>query len=351
MYQHGGDIYSYPDMLDFSANINPLGIPEQVKEAYLSSLEELTHYPDPKCRMLREAIGRKHEIPASFILCGNGAADLIFTLCFALKPKRALLPAPSFSEYARALSCIGCSIQYSFLPEKDRFAFTEQFLSDLKSFHPDIIFLCNPNNPTGQLIDHALLTEIAAYCERQKIYIVIDECFLDFTDAFSSGSLIPKLPVSNYLFILKAFTKMYALPGLRLGYFLSGNADLLRKMQSFRQPWSVSVPAQAAGTAAYAFLKEHNWEEKTRQFIKKERAFLKNSLPFSNITGEANYLFFPSHLPLSQIGRERGILIRCCNNFISLEQKNYYRIAVKTREENTKFLRLLFPEPYTGTVH
>jgi threonine-phosphate decarboxylase len=341
MYQHGGNIYTHPNMLDFSSNINPLGTPDRVRQAVLSSADSLIHYPDPDCRKLREAISQKEQLPSSHILCGNGAADLIFTLCYALRPNHALLPVPSFSEYEQALLACGCRIDHSFLSEKNRFAMTNQFLSDLKKEAYDIIFLCNPNNPTGQLIDTELLLEILHYCEQHQIFMVVDECFLDFTQKYHTASLISRLPTSKYLFILKAFTKMYAIPGLRLGYLLSGNTDLLETLHSFRQPWSVSTLAQAAGIAAFHGKEAFEWEEKTRRFLEKERTYLKNSLPLSPITGEANYLFFPSEKPLFEECKKHNILIRDCQNFISLEHKHYYRIAIKKREENEQLITLI----------
>lgn len=338
MYQHGGDIYSYSNILDFSANINPLGIPERVKKAVAGSIEQLIHYPDSKCRKLRTAIADKEQIPNSWVLCGNGAADLLYTLCFALRPKRALLPVPSFLEYSQALSCCGCQIDVSFLTEETHFQITEHFLQDLKKTSYDIVFLCNPNNPTGQTIPPEILMDILSICEQRRTFLVIDECFLNFTNEYRTGSMVSNLFLSGHLLILKAFTKMYALPGLRLGYLLSSNTALLDKLETYRQPWSVSVPAQTAGIAA---LKETDWEEKTRSFIERERLWLTGRLPFSNITGKANFLFFRSECNLYQDCLEHGILIRDCNNFISLEGKHYYRIAVKKREENQQLVRLI----------
>lgn len=342
MYQHGGDIYTYPNMIDFSSNINPLGIPTWVRQAVLSSVDHLIHYPDADCRKLREVIGQTEGVDTSCVVCGNGAADLIFTLCHALRPKLALLPAPSFLEYEQALYSCGCKIDYSLLSEETQFDMTTQFLSDLKKKDYDILFLCNPNNPTGKIIDRELLSEIFHYCEQHGIFMVVDECFLNFTKKYRTNSMISVLPSSKYLIILKSFTKMYAIPGLRLGYLLSENENFLEKINSVRQPWSVSTVAQAAGIAAFDKEKRHDWEENTRCFIEKERQWLTTHLPFSKMTGEANYLFFSSPKPLWEECKKHGILIRDCKNFVSLDEKHYYRIAVKKRDENERLATLMW---------
>ena len=178
---HGGEVYSKAVEIDFSANINPLGTPEAVKEAVRDSLPLLSQYPDPYCRALVGAIAEFEGVPAERVLCGNGAAELIFSLCAALGPKRALLPVPSFSEYRTALEAAGCETEFYFMEQSEDFALTERFLPVLEGFGGDMLLLCNPNNPTGQVIDPVLLEEIRDICARKGIFLFIDECFLDLT--------------------------------------------------------------------------------------------------------------------------------------------------------------------------
>ena len=248
---HGGDWAGYraqygQDALDFSANVSPLGLPEGVAKAITAALATADRYPDPLCRALRAKLAVHETVPAAHILCGNGAADLIFRLVWAAKPRTALLPAPTFAEYAAALETAGCTVRRHFLRESEDFAVTEAFISAVDE-DTDMVFLCQPNNPTGQLTPLALVEALLRRCEACGALLVVDECFLDFTDAASAKDLLEAYP---NLLILKAFTKNYALAGVRAGYCLTADRQLLEKMSACSQPWNVSVPAQAAALAA-----------------------------------------------------------------------------------------------------
>jgi threonine-phosphate decarboxylase len=166
-YGHGGDIYGNPGItLDFSVNTNPLGMPEEARRALISHIDEYSRYPDPECRELRAAIAKHENIPAEHILCGNGAADLIYRLCYAVKPKKALVCAPTFSEYELALEQAGCRITRYLLKQENMFAFTEDIERHLTP-DTDMIFLCHPNNPTGRLIPGDILERIL-FCARKN---------------------------------------------------------------------------------------------------------------------------------------------------------------------------------------
>ena len=184
---HGGDLYSRPIRLDFSANINPFGTPQAVKDAVARSAELLLHYPDPYCRELVEAIAGFEGVPREKILCGNGAAELIFSYCTALKPEKAMVLSPCFSEYETALNTVDCRVEHYLLREDDGFALTEDFLNTLSRWDGEVLMLCNPNNPTGRMIEPALLEKIALLCGEKKIRLFVDECFLDLTDGGKSG--------------------------------------------------------------------------------------------------------------------------------------------------------------------
>ena len=250
---HGGDWAGYraqygQDALDFSANVSPLGLPEGVAKAITAALATADRYPDPFCRALRAKLAVHETVPAAHILCGNGAADLIFRLVWAAKPRTALLPAPTFAEYAAALETAGCTVRRHFLRESEDFAVTEAFISAVDE-DTDMVFLCQPNNPTGQLTPLALVEALLRRCEACGALLVVDECFLDFLPQ-SEVLSAKKLLASPNLIILKAFTKLYGMAGVRLGYCLCSNTALLDKMQAAGQPWAVSSLAQAAGLAA-----------------------------------------------------------------------------------------------------
>lgn len=348
---HGGDIYRNPGCLDFSANINPLSMPPAVREAAAAGIEASVHYPDVFCTKLVQAIAAKEGVREDCIICGSGAADLIFALCLALKPGKALLTAPTFAEYEKALRCVGCEPEYYVLKEERGFQIGEDILERLKP-STEIFFLCNPNNPTGVLIPPPLLERIVKQCSDAGILLVSDECFLEFLGEWERYSLKRFLGQAG-IFVLKAFTKLYAMPGLRLGYGICTDTELLQKMHSCSQPWNVSVPAQYAGLAA---LREEEYVRRTREYLKQEKEYLLNGFQKLWIPvygAAANYIFFRAGAGLYEQLRIRGILIRDCSNYKGLGA-GYYRIAVRTHEENErlmKALREVYPEGLTGGSH
>lgn len=336
-YEHGGDIYGGQTIrLDFSVNTNPLGMPESVRKAIGNGGVEDARYPDPHCRRLRSALSAHYGVAAEQILCGNGASDLILRLCACLRPRTVLTPAPTFSEYGRSAALYGAAIRTYPLHRENDFALDRGFLSALTP-DVDLVFLCNPNNPTGRLCEAALLAEIAAKCHANGTYLLVDECFIEFTDG---QSLIPLLEKYPRLLILRAFTKTYAMAGLRLGFLLGGDADLLDRIAAFGAEWSVSTVAQRAGLAALA---EEGWMERTRAFVAQERRWLTQQLTALGLTvypGEANYLLFRGQRPVHQQLLERGVMVRSCVSFSGLDEKDV-RIGIKTRAENEILIETL----------
>ena len=219
---HGGDIYGRPVAVDFSVNTNPLGPPDSVVQAAKAAAQELDRYPDPYCRRLVSALAEREGVPLPFILCGAGAAELIFSFCTALRPRRALELAPTFAEYAAALEAVGCRVErYRLAAERD-FALTEDFLKALEKSSCEVVFLCTPNNPTGRLADPVLLEEILAVCEKRGIWLFVDECFLELSDGGGRQFMAPLLMPGRRLFLLRAFTKSYAMAGLGWGIVCVG---------------------------------------------------------------------------------------------------------------------------------
>ena len=336
---HGGDIYSKAYRLDFSTNINPFGMPESLKQAAIKGIDASIHYPDVQCRELINAIAKKEEIPSDWIICGNGAAELLFSLVSAKKPQKALLVSPGFAEYEQALNTVNCDIRYYELSKERGFLLGEEYLESLQQ-DLDIVFLCNPNNPTGLLIPTELLKKIVDICKEKQIFLVLDECFLEFVSDELMNPQKKILKEMPNLFILKAFTKMYGMPGLRLGYGLCSDIPLLEQMHQMTQPWNVSVPAQFAGVAA---CKETDFVLKTRIYITQEREYLSNELKrlkFTVYDSQANYIFFEAPKNLWDLCEKENILIRDCSNYHGLT-KGYYRIAVKTRQENEELIQVL----------
>lgn len=335
---HGGDIYRNAGCVDFSANINPLGTPDAVKKAMRDSLEQVHQYPDMCCEKLKEKLAVFHGVQAGQLICGNGAADVIFRFVLATKPKQALVLDPCFAEYEQALRFAGAKVEH-FPLNQLHFCLEEDFL-DVLTENLDVVFLCNPNNPTGKIIPDTLLLSIADRCRQYQIRLFLDECFLDFLPDEEKRSLVKRASMEPNIFILRAFTKMYAVPGIRLGYGICADNMLLASMEKAGPPWNVSIPAQAAGVAA---LEQQDFVKKTRCYIQRERAFLSEQLERLQITfweSSANYLFLYDRRDLKQNLLEQGIFIRDCSNYAGLS-KGYYRIAVKDRESNEKLIAAL----------
>ena len=339
---HGGDWTGYETEygflpLDFSANVSPLGLPDGVREAAIQALQDTDRYPDPLCRTLRTRLAERHGIPAAQIVCGNGAADLIFRICRVLRPKKALLTAPDFGEYKRALREENCEIRTVTRRESEGFLLHREDLAG--SIHgAELLFLSNPNNPTGLVTGREEMRKILKLCSNEHCVPVIDECFLDFTEGSEAQSLIPDLGQNPNLVILRAFTKTYAMAGLRLGYALCGSQAFAERLQSAGQPWPVSNIAQAAGIAA---LQEEDYVNRLRALISEEgprmiRAL--TALGLRVIPGEANYLLFCCEdKELGEKLRKRGILIRDCRNYAGLTE-GWYRIAIRSAVENDRLI-------------
>ena len=339
-YAHGGDIWSCPaPVLDFSANLNPLGMPPQVRQAAEASITDAVHYPDPTCRRLTAGIAARDGVKPEQVLCGAGAADLIFRLVWAERPRRAMVTAPTFSEYAQALLAAGAEIISHRLRTEDGFDLREDILCRI-GHDLDMLFLCTPNNPTGRTIPPALLEAVAKRCGETGVRLVVDECFLELTDG--ARGLAGRLEEFPALILLRAFTKSYAIPGLRLGYCLTADRALLERMEACAPAWAVSVPAQAAGLAA---LERPGWPEQARAVIGPAREALLAALRELGLEvwpGQANYLLFRAtgQYDLKERMAARGILLRSCANYDGLGP-DYYRAAVRLPGENEQLISTL----------
>lgn len=243
---HGGNIWALGrPVLDFSASLNPIGMPDAVAEAARRAVAESTAYPDPACTQLRRAISERDGVPAGQIFCGNGAADLLVRLALALRPRKAMVTAPTFGEYERALSVVGCRVLHHYLKAEKHFDVGRDLL---RTVRPDLDFLilCNPNNPTGRAIEPEALQRMADFCERHRIWLMVDESFLPLTDASAIQEGGPMLASHPHLILLRSMTKTYSMPGLRLGYLLASDQGLLKQLERCGQPWSERCPGRAA---------------------------------------------------------------------------------------------------------
>lgn len=338
---HGGDIYQGEIRLDYSANTNPYGTPPGVIEAVSAALAQIHHYPDPYCRELTAAIAAHEAVPEEYILCGNGAAELIYSWCRAVSPRCAAELAPTFAEYSLGLGLTDARVTRFYLRQEDDFLPDARLASFLEGTRPDALILCNPNNPTGQLMSQTLLLQILELCRKHNIRVLLDECFMDLTG--QAQSMVKYLSSFPNLLILKAFTKSYGMAGIRLGYCMSADSALLSQMAQSVQPWNVSTLAQKAGVAA---LKEKAFLENTVQTVKAQRDWLSRQLRecgFRVCPGSANYILFRGPEGLDTALRQRGIAIRSCDNYHGLGA-GWYRIAVRLPRENAELMEAIRQE-------
>lgn len=335
---HGGDVYSRKLLLDYSANTNPYGTPKGVLDAITKALPDIHQYPDPYCRELVRAIAACEGVPESYILCGNGAAELIHCYCQAVRPDSALEFAPTFSEYAHALEKTDCRMIRYLLREDADFSPLEDLLTFAVEAWPQAIFLCNPNNPTGRLISREILMNLLTFTREQGIRVFLDECFMDLTG--EDLSAVPLLEENPQLIILKAFTKSYGMAGVRLGYCMSADGELLSRMSAVSQPWNVSTLAQQAGIAA---LQEKEFLQMTVCTIAQERQWMEEQLKrcgFRVCCSKANYILFYGRTGLREALLDKGIAIRSCANYHGLGE-GWYRIAVRLHSQNVLLIQAI----------
>lgn len=344
---HGGNIYRLQregkdNLLDYSSNINPLGVPEKFKEKVINSFHILEKYPDPEYVELRENIAKYNGVKLENIVVGNGATEILFLHMKAMKPKRTLIVAPAFAEYKRALDTIESEILYYPLLEENSWNLdVENFLKELPQC--DLVVICNPNNPTGSFIPLEKIKRINSEFEKRGIKLFIDEAFIEFVEDWENQTAI--LLESKNIFIMRALTKFFAVPGVRLGYGITFDSKVLKKMESYKEPWSVNSFAELAGKT---MLWDSEYIETTEKWIAEEKKwFFEESQKIENIrTYKTNVNFIlvkllkynSSYVREKMI--EKGVIVRDASNFQYLNE-SYIRLAIKNRENNIKVLKAL----------
>ncbi|MEW6108267.1 MAG: threonine-phosphate decarboxylase CobD [Nitrospirota bacterium] len=357
MFKHGGNIYRFSEeinipekkIIDFSASINPLGVPEKVRHEINRHLSCLGNYPDPDTKALRSKLARYHNLEPESILCGNGSTELIYLIPRALRPEKVLIPHPTFSEYERACKISNeLQVMRYELKKEDNFDIAPDefisaierlaFNSKLKTQNSKLVFLCNPNNPTGRLLKRHEVLEIANAAAEMKCYLIVDEAFIDFCP---EDSVIDAVQSNPYLIVMRSMTKFYALSGLRVGYGVFP-LNIIETIKKYKEPWTVNSLAQRAGLIA---LGDTGYRDKTIRLIKKEKQFLENNFKKIGIKfypSEANFYLLKVnnadeiYLRLSK----KGILVRDCSNFRGLDS-SYIRVAVKPRADNLSLIKEL----------
>ena len=375
---HGGNIYkvfrekNIKEILDYSSNINPYGIPESLKSRIIKNLEILERYPDPDYVELREKLANLNNVNLSDIILGNGATEIIFLFMKVINPKKILIVSPTFGEYERAvkateiprdivsLSCSGdnknienkeIEIEYFELKESDDFKLNIGNLKNQLEKKYDLLIICNPNNPTGKFLKLAQTEEILKECNKYDTKLFIDEAFIEFLADGMKESIINTEENKKNLFVTRAFTKFFAIPGLRLGYGMYFDKELEQKISEKKEPWSVNNIAELAGLTV---LDDTEYIEKTLKWITKEKIYMYEKLneisgikvyetEVNFITGKIDEKLFSEGLNVKVLREkmlEQGILIRDASNFKFLDER-FFRLAIKDRTSNDRVIEAM----------
>ena len=379
---HGGNIYkifrekNIKEILDYSSNINPYGIPESLKKRITENLEILERYPDPDYIELRQKLAHLNKVDISNIILGNGATEIIFLFMKVINPKKILIAAPTFGEYERAVkatervensSILGDSnkkkddenscgkqkikIEYFELKESDDFKLNIHNLKNELEKKYDLLIICNPNNPTGKFLKLDETEEILRECNKYNTKLFIDEAFIDFLKDGMKESIIDTKEDKQNLFVTRAFTKFFAIPGLRLGYGIYFDKNLEKEISEKKEPWSVNNIAEIAGLTV---LDDTKYIEETLKWIAEEKTYVYEKLNEINgikvyetevnfITGKIDEKLFSEGLNVKILREkmlEQGILIRDASNFKFLDER-FFRLAIKDRKNNDRVIETL----------
>ena len=348
-YVHGGDVYTASgkkNLADYSANINPLGLPQSVKKAIVKSIAGCADYPDPFCRRLTEKLAGFLAVPGEYIFFSNGAADVLFKLALALRPKKALLLAPTFADYEKSLRSVGCRIDYYLLREENNF---EPQSDILRQLTPDIDFvvICNPNNPTSSAISINDLRRIVSFCNERNIFVMIDETYVEFAPDIKAITAVPLTREFTNLMVLRGVSKFFAAPGMRLGYGITGNMDFLSKMREKQTPWSLNSLGAFAGEI---MLQDEDYIKETRNLILSERdrmiQELKNVDTYKVYPAYANFILLKiqkdglTSYEVFEACIKQGLMIRDCSSFQCLDGE-FVRFCIMMPEDNGRLLEVL----------
>lgn len=339
MNKHGGYYGDdYEEIMDFSVNINPLGVPEKLIEVLKEELEKMKRYPEIDGVSGKEVLSQYLGIHSENIILGNGATELIYLFARSLRPEKVLIVEPTFNEYSKAFRVAGSNIYNYYTNEEENFRIqVEKLISKIDGVNPNVLVICNPNNPTGIFTDMDELLPIIHKLNEINAYLFVDESFIDFTDKASLITLVEKYNI----FILRSMTKIFAVPGLRIGYGI-GKTDTISKLNQIKEPWTIN---SLALRSIPVLLEDSDYLKKTRSWYHEEKQFLYNELKtvphIKVIESETNFFLIKLLKSDASSLREhllnKKIYVRSCDDFQGLSNK-FIRIAVRKRRENSKLI-------------
>ena len=348
---HGGNVHkifrekNLEEILDYSSNINPFGVPESFKKSVIENFDLITRYPDPDYFKLKDKFASFNGVELENILVGNGATELIFLYMKALNPKKTLVVSPTFAEYERAVKVSGGEIEYFQLLEEDEFELDLLRLEERLKGKYDLLVICNPNNPTGKRISSSKLASILEHCNKYGTHLFLDEAFIEFTEGGHKNSIIKETVDKKNLFVLRALTKFFAIPGLRLGYGICYNREIRENIELEREPWTVNGFAELAGLVV---LDDCEYIKNSEEWIRREKLYMYRTLEklpgVKTYKTETNFILVKllkgDSKSLGKVFLERGILVRDASNFKYLDS-SFIRLAIKDRENNKRVIETL----------
>ncbi len=350
-HTHGGNIREIAkryglkpeEIIDFSASINPLGMSKRARKAVVERVDSILHYPEQFAEGLTLEAARFYGVPNDSLIAGNGSTELIYLIPRAFKPKKALIINPTFSEYKNALKIAGCGIDYFLMLEEDGFRLRVDPLKRVLTVGYDILYICNPGNPTGALIPKSDIIEIVDKALSHNTLCIVDEAFIDFAE---EESVKREAVERSNLIVLRSMTKFFGIPGLRIGFAI-GNKERIGEMMVYKEPWSVNA---LGSIAAIEGLGDTEYIEESRRYVAKERYHLFSALKeiqgLKSFPSSANYILLKIKRDgvdadsLAATLAKEGILIRSCSSFDGLGNR-FFRVAVRKREENERLIQLI----------
>lgn len=353
---HGSDIEKIceyyhlkkEDIINFGANVNPLGLSASVKAALASHLDILSSYPDREYTSLREVLSAYCRIPSDYILPGNGSSELISLLIDALSPKHTLILGPTYSEYSRELSFSGSTQEYYHLKEEQDFRLdADDLCTVLAKGNYDLLIICNPNNPTSSAILHDDMEKLLCFCADHGVFVMIDETYVEFAPDIEDVTAVPFTQRFTNLCVLRGVSKFFAAPGMRLGYAVTGNPDFLRKTKEKQIPWSLNSAGAYAGELLF---QDQDYIDRTRQLILTERGRMYDALSqlasFKVFQPYANFLLLKilkeekTAFDVFETCIKNGLMIRDCSSFQCLDGE-FVRFCIMMPEDNSRLLKVL----------
>ncbi|QLH05630.1 aminotransferase class I/II [Nitrosopumilus oxyclinae] len=326
--------------MDFSSNVSPAGTPFTVKKSLKKNIENIKHYPDSSSSTVISSLKKYTKLEKSNLIVGNGAIEILYNFCFAFlsKKTKVLIPIPTFQEYEAVAKLNECQISY--FKTMNLSKNLDVFISKIPK--NGCVFICNPNNPTGQLLSKKELLQIIKKAKKLSTIVFLDECFIEMVPA-SNESIISYVKNHKNLFVLRSLTKSFALPGIRIGY-AAGSKEIINVLKKIQIPWSVNSLAQDAANTA---LKNKSHLVKSNSIIEKELIFLRNKINklkgFDCDDSSTNFILIKTKKNSTELQKkllEHKILIRDCKNFRGLDN-HHIRIAVKAHKDNLKLVNVL----------